>query len=131
MLKERYISALLVLGYYVLSYLWRVASMYFFCVACIMFTEFTNFLLFLWENIILGMSTVSFNQYLLDLKVHWITWYHTKGGKLLKCNVNSRGGYLKGTNFCQFNQQIFFSQHLRINVYESIQISWFARLHVF
>ena len=131
MLKERYISALLVLGYYVLSYLWRVTSMYFFCVACIMFTEFTIFLLFLWENIIWGMSTVSFNQYLFDLKVHWITWYHTKGGKLLKCNVNSRGGYLKGTNFRQFNQQIFFSQHLRINVYESIQISWFTRLHVF
>ena len=99
MLKETYISALLVLGYHVLSYLSRVRSMCFFGIACIMFPEFTILLLFLWENIIWGISPVSFNQYLFDLKVHWITRYHNKGEKQLKCNVNSKGGYLKGTNF--------------------------------
>ena len=99
MLKERYISALLVLRYHVLSYWSRVTSMCFFCVACIILTEFKIFLLFLWEIIIWGMSPISSSQYLFDLKVHWITWYYTKGGKLLKCNVNSKRGYLKCTNF--------------------------------
>ena len=42
-LKKRYISALLVPLYHVLSYLSRVTSTGFFCVACIMFTEFTIF----------------------------------------------------------------------------------------
>ena len=124
MLKKRYISALLVLAYHVLSYLSRVTSMCFFCVACIMFIEFTFFFYCSYKKILFegwgSYSPVLFSQYLFDLKFYWITCHHNKAEKLPKCNVKCKGVYLKGTNFRWFNQQVFFSDHLRTKAYIKI-----------
>ena len=65
MLKETYISALLVLAYLNLQF--------FHCsYGNILFEGF----IFIWGS----YSPASFNQYLFDLKIHPITCYHNKGG---------------------------------------------------
>ena len=110
MLKKRYISALLVLAYHVLSYLSRVTSMCFFCVAWIMFTEFTFFYCS-YEKILFEVwgsySPVLFSQYLFDLKFYWITCHHNKAGKLPKCNVNVKEFNLKGLIFADLINRYF------------------------
>ena len=65
-------------------------------------------------------SPVLFSQYLFDLKFYWITCHHNKAEKLPKCNVKCKGVYLKGTNSRWFNQQVFFSDHLRTKAYIKI-----------